>query len=244
MVNASVLFVITARGGSKGVPYKNIKEIAGLPLVAYKIRAAKKCECKHKRIIVSTDDMNIAEISKLYGGEVPFIRPSYLAEDNASSMDVIEHAMNWIEQNDESRYDYVVMLEPSSPFTTGEDLESALNLMIEKSADTLLGMKEVDVNTCFIHALDDKGGLSFFYDSIKDMKDVRRQAQRVEYTMNGCMYMATFDYFKKNKLFHSINSVPYIMPSEQSIEIDSMMDYETACVLVEKGFIDVSFWKE
>lgn len=242
MVNASVLFIITARGGSKGVPRKNIREIAGLPLVAYKIRAAQRCECKHKRIIVSTDDIEIAKVSKQYGGEVPFMRPEYLAMDNSSSMDVIEHALNWIEQSDNEKYDYVVMLEPSSPFARPEDLDKALNIIIDNNADTLLGMKEVEVNTCFIHTLDEKNGLSLFYESIKNMKDVRRQAQKTEYTMNGCMYISKYKYFRDKKLFHSTNSVPYVMPEELSIEIDSMMSYEVACALVDKGYIDTRPW--
>ena len=88
----NILFVITARGGSKGVPGKNIREIAGLPLIAYKIIAAQKCDF-NGRIIVSTDDDNIARIAKEYGAEVPFMRPDYLASDTANSMDVVEHAL-------------------------------------------------------------------------------------------------------------------------------------------------------
>lgn len=236
-----VLYIIAARGGSKGVPKKNIKEIGGLPLIAYKIIAAQKCKYEN-RIIVSTDDEEIAQVSRKYGADVPFVRPAELASDSAGSMDVVEHATRWIEENDDNKYDYVCLLEPSSPFATFEDLNKALDLITCSRADTLLGMKESEVSTNFIHELDSNGGLSFFYDTMKRMKDVSRQAQKKEYTLNGCMYIAKWDYFKKNKLFHSINSVPYIMPAEQSVEIDSMSDFYYAKSLIDNGLIDINMW--
>lgn len=238
-----VLYLITARGGSKGVPNKNIRLVGGLPLIAYKIIAAQKSSVD-KRIIVSTDSDKIADVAIQYGAEVPFMRPEYLASDTASSMDVVMHAIQWIEENDDDKYDYICLLEPSSPFATSEDLDAAIKLIVEKKADTLLGMEEVGVTRNFIHQLDDKGGLSLFYDEIKHLASVRRQEQNPEYTMNGCMYIAKWDYFKAHKLFHAPNSVPYIMPNEKSIEIDSMIDYEFACFLVDKGLIDVSCWKD
>lgn len=238
-----VLFVITARGGSKGVPRKNIRMVGKFPLIAYKIIAAKKCRYE-SRVIVSTDDEEIAKISRDYGAEVPFMRPDELADDLASSMDVVAHAMNWISENDTESYDYICLLEPSSPFASYKDLNNALELLEKTGADTLLGMKEVEVSTRFIHTLDENGGLSEFYRAVKDQTSVRRQDQKKEYTMNGCMYIAKWDYFMKNKLFHSEKSIPYIMPEEKSIEIDTMLNYEMACNLVEKGMIDVSLWSD
>lgn len=238
-----VLFVITARGGSKGVPRKNIRMVGKFPLIAYKIIAAKKCRYE-SRVIVSTDDEEIAKISRDYGAEVPFMRPDELADDSASSMDVVAHAMNWISENDTESYDYICLLEPSSPFASYKDLNNALELFEKTGADTLLGMKEVEVSTRFIHTLDENGGLSEFYRAVKDQTSVRRQDQKKEYTMNGCMYIAKWDYFMKNKLFHSEKSIPYIMPEEKSIEIDTMLNYEMACNLVEKGMIDVSLWSD
>lgn len=237
-----VLFVVTARGGSKGVPKKNIRMIGDLPLIAYKIVAAQKCNVD-KRIIVSTDDEEIANRAIEYGADVPFMRPDFLATDSASSMDVVEHAMKWIEKNDPEKYDYVCMLEPSSPFASYKDFDNAFELIKESDADTLLGMKETEVNKVFIHSLDTDGKLSKFYYAIRDMKSVRRQDQEKEYTMNGCIYVAKWDYFVKNKLFHSENSIPYIMSDVSSIEIDSLYNYEVACSIVEKGLIDIELWK-
>ena len=228
-------------GGSKGVPRKNIIEVGNLPLIAYKIISTKKCKYDN-RLIVSTDDVEIADVARQYGAEVPFMRPDYLASDTASSMDVVNHAREWIEANDSYKYEYICLLEPSSPFLTGEDLNNALDLLISKRADTLLGMKEVEVSRKFIHPLDSDGGLAYFYDEIKNMDNVRRQDQQPEYTMNGCIYIAKWDYFKQNHLFHSRNSVPYIMPPEKSIEIDSIIDLEFARFLVKKNIIDVTEW--
>lgn len=236
-----VLFLITARGGSKGVPRKNIRKVGSLPLIAYKIIAAQGTDFE-KRIIVSTEDTEIAEVAREYGAEVPFVRPDNLASDEASSMDVVAHAIEWIENNDTNKYDYICLLEPSSPFASADDLEKAIKLIDEKKADTLLGMVEVGVTRNFIHQLDDCGRLSLFYDEIKKINSVRRQSQAKEYTMNGCMYVAKWDYFKKCKLFHSINSIPYIMPAEKSVEIDTMTDYYYACFLIEKGIVDEKMW--
>lgn len=237
-----VLFVVTARGGSKSVPRKNIRRVGSLPLLAYKIIAAKKCHAE-KRILVSTEDREIASVALQYGAEVPFMRPDILATDTASSMDVIDHAMQWIKMNDRETYDYICMLEPSSPFASYRDLDNALELIEQNKADTLLGMKEVEVSKVFIHSLDPDKKLSYFYHAIKDLKSVRRQDMKKEYTMNGCMYIARWDYFEKHKLFHSENSIPYIMPEESSIEIDSMYNYRVACAVAENGMIDMSLWK-
>lgn len=236
-----VLFVITARGGSKGVPKKNIKILGGMPLIAYKIIAAQRCWYE-SRVIVSTDDEEIAEVSRSYGAEVPFMRPEELATDSAGSMDVVLHAMEWVKENDKEKYDYVCLLEPSSPFASYLDLNEAIKLIVERDADTLLGMKEAEAATAFIHSLDDKGGLSEFYYVVRNLSSTRRQDQKKEYTMNGCMYIAKWDYLIRNKLFHSENSIPYIMSEEKSIEIDTMLDYEVACRVIEKGFVDLKPW--
>ena len=237
-----VFYLITARGGSKGVPRKNIREINGLPLIAYKIIAAQKCKYEG-RIIVSTDDKEIADIAKKYGAEVPFMRPDYLASDTASSMDVVSHAVEWLNNNDSEKYDYICLLEPSSPFTKASDLNNALDLITENNADVVLGMKEVEVAKCFIWPLDDNGKLSYFYNAIKNLSGMRRQDQKTEYTMNGCLYIAKTDYFLEHKLFHAENSLPYLMPVEQSVEIDSMNDYYYAKYCAENGLIDLSEWK-
>lgn len=237
----NILFIITARGGSKGIPHKNIIQLGKYPLIAYKIITAQKCKY-NKRIIVSTDDKEIAEVAMNYGAEVPFMRPNALANDTADSMDVVMHAVKWVAENDLKKYDYICLLEPSSPFLSYIDLEIAIDRMIDEDSDTMVGVKEVNVSSAFIHTLDKNGKLSNFYKTIKELKSVRRQDQKKEYTLNGCIYVAKWEYFLKNKLFHSINSLPYIMPEEQSIEIDSWIDYYFAKYMIENNLIDVMLW--
>ncbi|MDR0605774.1 MAG: acylneuraminate cytidylyltransferase family protein [Bacteroidales bacterium] len=239
----NILYLITARGGSKGVPKKNIIKLGELPLIAYKIISAQKCKYKG-RIIVSTDNLDIADVAKKYGAEVSFIRPDYLATDTANSMDVVEHAMQWIENNDDRKYDYVCLLEPSSPFASYEDINKSLDLIIKNKADTLLGLKKVGVNRCFINKLDEEGKLSNFYYSLKDKKKLRRQDFDPEYTLNGCIYISSWKYFEENKTFHSINSFPYIMKDEYSIEIDEPVDLEFARFLIDKNIINMKYWKK
>ena len=237
-----VLYVVAARGGSRGVPRKNIAIVGELPLIAYKIIAAKKSKYD-KRIIVSTDDQEIAEVAKQYDAEVPFMRPDYLATATAGSMDVVEHAMNWVEDHDDSSYDYVCLLEPSSPFLSYEDLDRALSEMVERDADTMVSVTEADVSSRFIFQLDEDGSLASYYRSVRERKSVRRQDQPVEYTLNGCLYVAKWDYFRHNKLFHSENSYAYIMPPIQSVEVDEPLDLLVARTVAENGFIDLSLWK-
>ena len=236
-----ILYVVAARGGSKGVPRKNIRKIADLPLIAYKIIAANKTKFKG-RVIVSTEDSEIANIAKQYGADVPFVRPLELATDTASSIDVVLHAMNWVEETEHRTYDYVCLLEPSSPFLSYKDLDAVEAILKDKKPDTLLGMKEVDVNTCFIHELDEQGGLSLFDTAIKNMTSIRRQDQKSQYTMNGCLYVARWEYFKEYHSFHSQNSVPYIMDEAHSIEVDSMLNLAFAEFLVETGKINLDDW--
>lgn len=237
-----ILFVVAARGGSKGIPRKNISVLGKYPLIAYKIIAAQKCRYD-KRIIVSTDDEEIAAVAKEYGAEVPFMRPAELAVDTADSMEVVAHAMEWVRENDESSYDYICLLEPTSPFLSYKDIDKAFEILTEKKADTLLGMKETEVSRNFIYPLDARGGLSLFYHSVRNMDSVRRQDQAVEYTMNGCIYAARWEYFMENHLFHSENSVGYVMPPEQSVEIDTKLDYLLAKCIVDNRMVDLALWE-
>ena len=129
--NRRVLAIIPARGGSKGLPKKNIKNLAGKPLVAWPISAALGCK-EVDKVIVSTDCGEIAKIAEKWGAEVPFLRPDDLSGDNASSMDVVMHVIEELEDQRE-HFDYVVMLEPTSPLTESEDLSQALKLLTESS---------------------------------------------------------------------------------------------------------------
>lgn len=238
-----ILYIITARGGSKGVPNKNIIELGGLPLLAYKAIAVKKSDYLD-RIILSTDSQEIAETAKRFNIEVPFIRPSELATDTASSIDVVCHAMDWVENNDPVKYDAICLLEPSSPFLSYEDVNHVMELFIEKDANAVLGVKEMEVNSLFISEIEDDLAMVKQFEKIKTLRSFNRQDMKRQYTMNGAIYIAKWDFFKKQKSFHSEKTYAYVMPSERSIEIDEMIDLYFARFLVENNLIDRNLWKE
>jgi CMP-N,N'-diacetyllegionaminic acid synthase len=138
-----VLFLLTARGGSKGVPRKNLRKIGGLSLVGYKIRGARKSRyCDW--LIVSTEDDEIRAEALSHGADAPFRRPPELASDTATSADVVYHAMRWIEENTERRFDSVMLLEPTAPFTRPSDYDAAVELMEAKNADLVVGLRETE----------------------------------------------------------------------------------------------------
>jgi CMP-N,N'-diacetyllegionaminic acid synthase len=238
----NILFLITARGGSRGVPKKNICEIGGLPLVAFKAIAALRSKfCT--RLIISTDSEEIAAIAGKYGVEVPFIRPAELATDSANSMDVILHAINWIEENDCLNYDALCLLEPSSPFLTPEDVNQAIRFFQDKDAIGILGVKEVKDHSVFVSPIGNDLNMAKHYEKMRDNYHTPRQFLTPEYTMNGAIYLAKWDYLKQHQTFHSPRTYAYIMPEERSIEIDQMNDFYYACYLVEKGLVDINIWK-
>ena len=122
--NKKILGVITARGGSKGIPRKNIKELNGKPLIAYTIESAKDSNYL-TRCIVSTDDEELLKSTKQHSADVPFIRPAELAQDKSTSMEVVQHALKWLKENNGEEYDYLMILQPTSPLRTSEDIDES-----------------------------------------------------------------------------------------------------------------------
>ena len=233
------LFLITARAGSKGVTNKNIREIDGLPLLAFKAISAKKSKyCD--RLIISTDSEAIAAIAEKYEVEVPFIRPGHLADDTSSSVDVILHAVDYIEKYENQQYDTITLLEPSSPFATYNDFNSALELYNHKKATSVIGMKE-SVSSTYIAPLDADQKMSNHIKKMNTASNARRQDFIQEYTMNGALYIFSWDYVKCRKSIYSDNSYGYIMKSEYSVEIDDYTDLHYATYLYNY-VLDKSYW--
>jgi len=239
-----ILFLITARGGSKGVPRKNIRKIQGISLVGFKaISALHSKYCS--RLIISTDSLEIQADAQEYGVEIPFTRPAKLATDTASSADVIMHAMNWIEENEDRNYDAVMLLEPSSPFARPVDYDNAVEMMIRNDANLVVGMREMEVNSIFVGEINDQGRINQIIDKMKYAQSLIRQGTRREYTMNGALYLFKWDYFKGNGQIYrdGEKSYGYVMDRLYSIEIDEMIDLHWAKFLVDNGFVDMSYWK-
>lgn len=223
------LAIIPARGGSKGIKNKNIVNLKGKPLISYTIEEAKKSGIFDK-IIVSTDSPEIAEISKKYGAEVPFLRPENLSTDTASTIDVILHALNYFIDNDEY-YDYFVLLQPTSPLRKAEDILNSVDLLFEKDADSVVSVCEVEHSPLFSNTLPQDLSLSNFIR--KDLRDKRRQDLPKYYRINGAIYISRVETFLKTKDFYEGKSYAYIMPIERSIDIDSIVDLKMAEILME-----------
>jgi len=137
-----ILGIIPARGGSKGVPGKNIKHLAGKPLISFSIDAAK--DSSLSKVIVSTDDEQIAAVARELGADVPFLRPDFLASDTAKSLDVSRHALLTMEKSDNLQYDAIMLLQPTTPFRTTEDINQAIELLIANpDADSVISVVDV-----------------------------------------------------------------------------------------------------
>lgn len=193
--------------------------------------------------MVSSDDGEIQEVARHYGVEVPFTRPAELASETASSSDVIAHAMDWFEARGE-RYDAVMLLEPSSPFTRPSDLDAAVELMNAKSAAAVVGMRKMEVSSTFVGRMDDEGRITEIVDKMQSLTSVQRQASEPEFTMNGALYLFRWDYFREYRNIYAdrLRTFGLVMPDAYSVEIDALRDLTFAEFLVEKGQVDLSHW--
>lgn len=220
--NKKILGVITARGGSKGIPRKNIKLLDGKPLIAYTIEAAAQSRWL-SRTIVSTDDFEIAEISKSFGADVPFLRPENLAEDKSTSIQVIQHALHWLKENENAEYDYVMILQPTSPFRTAEDIDACIEKIIETGADSVMSMVElVDFSVKKIKRIEDDVIVSVFEEE-GNQSSFRNDGEKL-YKRNGAVYLTKVEVLLKDDLFGTV-SRPYGMPLERSLDINEPYDF-------------------
>jgi len=230
----TILALTPARGGSKGLPRKNVKLLRGKPLIAWTIEEAKKSAYIDK-IVVSTDDNEISRVSRKYGAEVPFIRPKKLANDNAKTIDVALHAINRLE-SDGLVYDLILVLQPTSPLRTAGDVDEAVKLFFLKDAKAVLSVCEAEYNPCWMNVLPKDGCMKNFLQ--KDIFGINRQRLAKFYRLNGAIYLVCIDYLKKQKSFFGKKSYAYIMPKERSVDIDDKVDFMFAELLFKKGYAE------
>ena len=227
-----VLALIPARGGSKGLPGKNIKDLCGRPLLAWPIRAAK--ESKYiDQVIVSTENKNYADIAKSYGASVPFIRPAKLARDDSTTYLVIEHALNYLKSQNEI-YDYMVLLEPTSPLTTSKDIDKALKLLISKRdlADSVVGVSKVEAtHPVFDVRINDKGLIEPYVEN--GFNIFKRQDIDTLYHFEGSLYISDLTILTREKSFCHNRTLPFIVPRWKAIEIDELVDYVCAEAILQ-----------
>ena len=216
-----ILALITARGGSKGLPRKNIKPLLGKPLIAWTVEQAKNSKYIDK-VVVSTDDEEIAEISKKYGAEVPFLRPKELARDDSPTIDAIIHAINWFEERGEF-FDILILLQPTSPLRTTEDIDNAIELFLNnKDALSLISVKENEHPPFWSLEIENKFLKPLFGE---EYFKKRRQELPKSYMPNGAIFISYVDILKKYKTFYTPKTIAYIMPPERSIDIDNEFDF-------------------
>ena len=219
-----ILFVIPARGGSKGLPGKNIRPIAGKPLIAWSVEAAAQAAASigNCDVIVSTDSAEIAEVAKQHGASAPFLRPAELANDTAASIDVMLHALDFMEQSGK-QYDYLAMIEPTSPQRDAQDLVGAYNqLKTTTGAESIVGVCRTEsCHPLFLTKLNN--GFLEPYEN-KTYKVYRRQEINAVYFFEGSMYISRVSSLKKRKSFYHEKTLGYEMPKWKSFEIDDLTD--------------------
>ncbi|MCR4695261.1 MAG: acylneuraminate cytidylyltransferase family protein [Pseudobutyrivibrio sp.] len=227
-----MIALIPARGGSKGVPGKNIKDLCGKPLIAYAIEAALRAD-GIDRVIVTTDDQAIADVAREYGAEVPFIRPDYLASDTSSAIDVYLHATEFVMNETGEKIDKFMVLLPTVPMRTEKHIEEALAQFERDEATTLISYTEAEVPASWYHTIDDQGRLhNAGFGQGSNVSN--RQANEKYYIPNGAIYILDYDLLKEKRTYYCDNTVAYVMKSEDSIDIDYPMDFEIARVFMEK----------
>jgi len=225
MINGkSVLGIIPARGGSKGIPKKNIQNVAGCPLIAWTIKSAAESTILD-RVIVSSNDPEVIAIARESGGDVPFRRPERLASDDTPALEVLRHAVDALDR----RYDLVVWLQPTSPLRTAADVDGAIRTCVETGAPACISVAPASQAPYLMMAMDEGARLQPLLDA---KGATRRQDLPDAYIINGAVYVAETDYVLERGSFLTERTIGYVMPRERSIDIDDPLDLRIASFLL------------
>jgi CMP-N,N'-diacetyllegionaminic acid synthase len=224
----TVLALIPARGGSKGVPRKNIREVGGKPLIAWSIEAAKASRYID-HLILSSDDQSIIDVAKKWGCDVPFVRPKDLATDEADSMQVVRHAIAALPKH----YDYLVLLQPTSPMRRTEDIDGAIECCVNGEAVTCVSVCEPDKSPYWMLKVDGNGMAQTLFPA--DQIPHRRQDAPPVAAVNGAVYVARTEHVANGGTFFADRTVVYPMPKERSFDIDTELDLKIVNFLFNQG---------
>jgi len=219
--NKKVLAVIPARGGSKGIPNKNVVSLMGKPLINWTIEAASSSRYID-HLILSSDDECICSVAKAAGCNVPFLRASELATDDAKTVDVVLDAINRT-----PGFDLVVVLQPTSPLREASDIDNCLELLIAQGAATAVSVSESRDHPFLVYSMAADSRLDAFL-KIDPSVSMRRQDLPPAYSLNGAIYVAEIDWLIASKSFVSLETVGYLMSREASVDIDEPSDLERA----------------
>lgn len=234
MSDKKILGVITARGGSKGVPGKNIKLLCGKPLIQYTIDCAAEVSFLFHRILVSTDDHDIADVARKCGADVPFIRPHHLALDATPTLPVILHAVEFVEQRDSAAIDWVMILQPTSPLRQAKDIAACVELADEDDCDTVVSVFNANSHHPLkMKQFDERGFLKSYLTDLPEPTR-RQELQPTVYQRNGAIYLVRKSVLQSGSLYGS-RVKPYLMPEERSLDIDTLYQFRLAESLVGSG---------
>lgn len=226
----NILGLITARGGSKRLPGKNVRPLCGKPLIAWTAEAALKSHFVTS-VMITTDDEQIARICKDMGVEVPFIRPSALAQDDTPHMAVLEHAVGWLKENKCTLPEYILVLQPTSPLRTAEDIDASVEIARQKNADAVISVCEVQRNPTLMWSLSTDGRLC----EAKEQNPMYYSKQRPGRLVvpNGAIYLIRTAVSMKDKTLYPVNSFSYIMPAQRSLDVDTFWDFQLAEMILK-----------
>jgi N-acylneuraminate cytidylyltransferase/CMP-N,N'-diacetyllegionaminic acid synthase len=219
------LALIPARGGSQSIPRKNIALLAGKPLIAWTIEAAQR-SCGLGRIVVTTDDAEIADVARTWGAEVPFLRPAELARNDTPGIAPLLHAVRWLAEHEQYRPNQILLLQPTSPLRCPEDIEASLTIMAEKEADSVVSLAPVSPPPCWMKCVDEEGRVRSFLPTEKPI--TRRQDMVPVYGINGAIYLIRRDILCTQETLYTERTFAYLMPQERSLDIDSLWDFHLA----------------
>jgi len=226
-----ILWLIAARSGSKSITHKNIKLLGGHPLLSYRIESVKETRSDHD-LWITTDSEVYASIAQKYGAEVPFIRPEELSTDISSSIDVVLHAMEYAKKSNKE-FDYVGLLEPTSPFITSNQLDGAINLLEEnKGALAVVAVKETRPHKIFIQK--ESMFLEELSVNLERLKNIGRQEFEKEITPSGGFYISKWNTFLEKKSFYTSKTLSFEVDEISGLEIDEPLDWEFAEFIINK----------
>lgn len=226
--------IITARSGSKGLPDKNIKELAGKPLMWYTINAALKSGV-YDEVMVSTDSKKYAEIAVNCGAKVPFLRSEVNSGDTASSWDVVREVIEFYKNNGEI-YDTVTLLQPTSPLRTHNHIIEGFELLKEKDANSVIGVVEEEHSPLWSNVLPEDLSMEGFIN--KEILGIPRQKLKTYYRINGALYIVKTEILDEIHNLYDNKCYAYIMNRESSVDIDSEFDFKMAEVILTSGFAE------
>lgn len=223
-----ILAVIPARGGSKGVPRKNLRDLGGKPLLAWSIEAARACP-ELQRVILSSDDAEIMALGQKLGCDVPFQRPAHLAGDTVSATEVALHALATVPEH----YDWVVLLQPTSPLRSAADIRACIQLCSPLQVPSVVSVTQAEKSPWWMYTLDSQGVLHPLLG--EDRSEAQRQQLPAVYHPNGAVYVARVPWLQRSRKFLAPGTKAYIMPPYRSIDIDKEEDLYLAHLLLQRS---------